>query len=420
MNDIQRRLSNAEIVGRTLPRLLRYVKFWTESDRTVADTPSTPGQWDLARALADELRSMGLADVELTGSCYVVARLPATSGRERAPVVGLMAHMDTASDVSGKDVKPLVHEAYDGKMIALAEGRSIDPAEYPDLGARVGDTIVTSDGTTLLGADDKAGVAEIMALAEHLIAHPEIEHGPLEIIFTPDEETGKGLPDFPRDLVRSSVCYTMDGGTQGELEAECFNAYKAAVVFSGRVIHLGTARGKMANAVTMAAVFVSMLPRSESPEATDGYYGYYCPLDIKGDAEKAVLEVFLRDFEEEGMRRRLAALEAFARATEAQFPGGSVAVKAELQYLNMKRKLDEHPQALELLLRAAETAGTKPFYKPIRGGTDGSRLTEMGIPTPNVFTGGHNYHSRHEWASAAEMVAAVETLVELVRLWARR
>jgi tripeptide aminopeptidase len=419
MNDIQRRLSNTEIVGRVLPRFLKYVRFWTESDRSIADTPSTPGQWELAKALAAELSEIGLSDVELTDHCYVIARLPASAGREKAPVIGFMAHLDTSSDVSGKDVKPVLTERYDGSPIRLAEGRALAPAEFPDLSGRIGDTIITSDGTTLLGADDKAGVAEIVAAAEHLLAHPEIEHGPLEFVFTPDEETGKGLPEYPRDRIRATACYTMDGGPQGELEAECFTAYKADVVFTGKVIHLGAARGKMANAVTMAASFVSMLPRSESPEATDGYYGYYCPLEIKGDPEKASVELYLRDFEQPSMDRRLAALEAFARAVEAQFPGGSVSVASKMQYLNMKRKLDQHPRVLELLLAAAQATGTDPFFKPIRGGTDGSRLTEMGIPTPNVFTGGHNYHSRYEWAGLGEMVAAVETILALVGLWAK-
>lgn len=420
MNDIQRRLSNTEISGRVLPRFLRYVQMWTESDRSIPDTPSTPGQWDLAKDLVAELRSFGIKSVELTDHCYVVARIPASAGCETAPVVGFMAHMDTASDVSGKAVKPRVIAEYDGKPIPLEDGRRIDPAEYPELAARIGDTIITSDGTTLLGADDKAGVAEIMAAVEHFLAHPEINHGPLEFIFTPDEETGKGLPEFPRDLIQATACYTMDGGPQGELEAECFTAYKAEVTFTGRVIHLGSARGKMANAVAMAASFISLLPRSESPESTDGYYGYYCPLDIKGDPEKTVVEVFLRDFEQSGMDRRLAALESFARATEAQFPGGTVRVASSLQYLNMKRKLDEHPLVIELLLKAAQAAGTDAFFKPIRGGTDGSRLTQMGIPTPNVFTGGHNYHSRHEWAGLGEMIAAVQTIIELARLWSSR
>ena len=422
MNDISRRLSKTELIDRLLPRFLRYVQVWTTSDRHISDTPSTPGQWDLAKTIEAELRALtGLpsgSEITLTDHCYVLARIPATKGKEKAPVVGFMAHLDTSSDVSGKDVKPLLFKNYDGKTITLAENRSIDPAAYPSLADRVGDTIITSDGTTLLGADDKAGVAELMAALEHFLVHPELEHGPLEFIFTPDEETGKGLPEFPRDLVRSVACYTMDGGDQGELEAECFTAWKADIEITGKVIHLGTARGKMANAVSMAAAYITMLPRSESPESTDGYYGYYCPLEIRGDLEKANLEVFLRDFDQVEMDRRVASLNTFARAVEAQFPGGKISVKPQMQYLNMKRKLDAEPRVLDLLVRAAQKAGVEPHFKPIRGGTDGSRLTEMGIPTPNVYTGGHNYHSRDEWAGLAEMVAATETLIELIRLWA--
>lgn len=419
MSDIRQRLANTELVNRILPRFIRYVEIWTTSDRHVAETPSTPIQWDLAKHLEVELRGIGLKEVDLTDHCYVIAHLPATPGYENAPVLGFMAHIDTASDVSGKDVKPQLAKDYEGGPIPLAEGRVLDPAEYPELLKRRGDTIITSDGTTLLGADDKAGVAEIVAAVEHLMAHPEIPHGPLELIFTPDEETGKGLPEFPKDLIRSTVCYTMDGGPAGELEAECFNAYKAKVRCVGSVIHLGSARGKLANAVTMAATYVAMLPRTESPEATDGYFGYYCPLEIKGDLEASEVEIFLRDFETSSMERRLEALEYFARATEAQFPGGRVEVQPSVQYYNMKRKLDQHPQVLELLLEAARAAGTNPYFKPIRGGTDGARLTEMGIPTPNIFTGGHNYHSRFEWAGLSEMVAATETILELVRLWAK-
>ncbi len=419
MSDTRQRLANAELVDRILPRFLKYVKVWTTSDRHIAETPSTPNQWELAKALEAELRTIGLSDVALTDHCYVLGRLPATAGYEQAPVIGFMAHVDTASDVTGKDVKPIVTADYGCRPIPLAEGRVLDPAEYPDLLKREGDTIISSDGTTLLGADDKAGVAEILAAVEHLVEHPEIPHGPIEVILTPDEETGKGLPEFPRDWLKASACYTIDGGPVGELEAECFTAYKVDVAFSGAVIHIGAARGKLANAVSMASHFVCMLPRSESPESTDGYYGYYCPMEIKGELEKANVELYLRDFEAAAMERRLAALEAFARATEAQFPGGKVEVKPTVQYYNMKRKLDQNPRVLDLLMEAAKATGTEPYFKPIRGGTDGSRLTEMGIPTPNVFTGGHNYHSRYEWAGLAEMVAATETIIELIRLWAK-
>jgi tripeptide aminopeptidase len=400
-----------------VPRFMNYVRYWTESDRHIAATPSTPGQWDLAKALRDELLGFGLTEVALTDHCYVIARLPPSPGKEAAPCVGFLAHIDTASDVSGRDVKPRLVRDYNGEKIELAGGLVLDPAKEPDLAAQRGRTIIHGDGSTLLGADDKAGVAEIMAAVEYLRGRPEIAHGPVEIIFSPDEETGKGLPDFPLHSLKSTACYTLDGGPMGELEAECFNAWKADVEFKGRVIHVGAARGILANAALMAATFATLLPRSESPEATDGYYGYYCPMEIKGDLESAGLEVFLRDFDSGNMERRVAALEAFAKTVEAQFPGGKVMVNAQPQYYNMKSKIDEKPETLDRLRQALENTGIEYRLKPIRGGTDGSRLTELGIPTPNIFTGGRNFHSRLEWVSVDEMCAACKTIIELIRRW---
>ncbi|MDR3193201.1 MAG: peptidase T [Treponema sp.] len=399
-----------------VPRFLRYVAYWTTSNRRVEETPSTPGQWELAKALTEELRGLGVNDVELTDHCYVIARLPGTKGKENAAVVGFMAHMDTAEDVSGKDVKARYVKSYDGEKIQLAGGLALDPKDDPDLAAHKGKGLIHADGTSLLGADDKAGIAEIMAVLEYLLRHPGIGHGPLEIIFTPDEETGKGLPEFPLDRIRSVACYTLDGGPLGELETECFNAYRAEISFKGKAIHIGTARGILANAVSMAAAYAAMLPRSESPESTDAYYGYYCPMEIQGSLESARLEVFLRDFDREGMRRRVSALEAFARAVEAQFPPGKVTVETRLQYLNMREKIEAQPELMGTLKRAFENAGVEPRLKPIRGGTDGSRLTELGIPTPNIFTGGRNYHSRLEWVSVPEMAAACRVLIELIKL----
>jgi tripeptide aminopeptidase len=400
-----------------VPRFVRYVRYWTTSDRRISDTPSTPGQWDLAKTLVQELRDLGLSQVELTDHCYVIARLPPSAGREQAPAVGFMAHLDTASDVPGKDVQPILERNYDGTRISLAGGLCLDPEADPDLAAHKGRDLIHSDGTTLLGADDKAGIAELMAALEYLVRHPDIPHGPVEIIFTPDEETGKGLPGFPLEQIRAAGCYTLDGGPLGELEAECFTAYKADIEFQGRAIHIGAARGILANAAAMAAGYAALLPRSESPEATDGYYGYYCPLEIRGDLETARLEVFLRDFENEGMNRRLAALECFARAIEAQFPGGTVTVKPQLQYLNMREKIEKRPEVMDLLRRAFDRAGVEARLKPVRGGTDGSRLTELGIPTPNIFTGGRQFHSRLEWVSVDEMAAACRVVIELIRLW---
>ncbi|MDR0708750.1 MAG: peptidase T [Spirochaetaceae bacterium] len=400
-----------------VPRFLTYVQIGTASEPHVEKTPSTASQRDLAGHLAGELRELGLEDVTLTDHCYVIARLPATPGREQAPVFGLLAHLDTSPDAPGNNVKPVLVRDYDGQKISLADGLSLDPDKENGLAAQKGRDIIHTDGTTLLGADDKAGIAEIMGAVEYLLAHPEIEHGPVEIIFTPDEETGKGLPEFPPDAIRSAACYTLDGGPAGELEIECFNAYWAEVQIRGKVIHPGTARGILVNAALMAAYFAAMLPRTESPEATDGYYGYYCLTAIKGNHEEASLELIIRDFDLETARRRVAALDSFTRAVEAQFPGGKVAVNIKPQYYNMRKKIEEKPLVMEKLKTAMENLGLAFTLKPVRGGTDGSRLTELGIPTPNIFTGGRNYHSRIEWLAVSEMKSACRLVIELARLW---
>jgi tripeptide aminopeptidase len=410
-------IDNEAMSRLVLPRFLRYVRYGTTSDRHAAATPSSPGQWELAKALAEELRGLGIAEVELTGHCYVIARLAPSPGREAAPALGFLAHLDTSSEVPGEGVNPQVAENYDGLPIEFPGGLRLDPVTDPDLATQKGATIVHTDGTTLLGADDKAGIAGIMAALEYLQGHPEIQHGPVEIVFSPDEETGKGLPEFPRGALKSRACYTLDGGPLGEFETECFNAWIGEVRFRGRSIHLGTARGVLVNAALMAAVYAAMLPRSESPEATDGYYGYYCPIEISGVPEEASLEILIRDFSREGARRRVEALGRFARAVEAQFPGGEVTVEAKAQYHNMREKIEERPEALEILKQAAANLGIPCRFKPIRGGTDGSLLTEMGIPTPNIFTGGRNYHSRLEWVSVPEMAAAARLVIELIRLW---
>lgn len=401
-----------------LERFIAYTSIGTQSDRHIEDIPSTPTQWNIAKKLERELKELGVREVDIDEHCYLIARIPASPGCESSPVIGLMAHMDTASDVPGAEVKPRVVRNYNGAALELSPGHTLDPAVYPDLGSHQGDTIIVTDGTTLLGADDKAGVAEIMTIVEELLKTPSRRHGPIEIFFTPDEETGKGMNLFPLSRVKSKACYTFDGGKAPEIEAECFTAYSVKAEFSGQVIHIGAARGKLANAVAMSSAFVSMLPRSESPESTDSWYGYFCPIEMSGSMEKATVEVYLRDFSAQGMERRIAAVKSFAAAVEAQFPLGKVELVIKKQYVNMKEKLDSHPEVLDKLSQAIRDAGAEPAFKPIRGGTDGSRLTEMGIPTPNVFTGGYNYHSRHEWASLAEMSLAVEAGLNLVRGWA--
>lgn len=419
MKDFSIQLERPYVPG-LVDRFLRYARIDTQSDRHIEEIPSTKTQWNLAKLLEHELKELGIAEVSLDDHCYLMARIPATKGREDMPAIGLMAHMDTASDVPGSDVKPRVIEHYDGKSVRLSTADTLDIADNPDLADHAGDTIIVTDGSTLLGADDKAGLAEIMTAVEWILAHPEIPHGPVELYFTPDEETGKGMNLFPLSKAKAVACYTLDGAKAAEVESECFTAYSVHAEFHGKVIHIGSARGKFANAVAMACHFAALLPRSESPEATDNWYGYYCPIEISGTMEKASLDLYLRDFTQEGMERRIAAVKAFAAAVEAQFPLGRVELTVKKQYLNMKEKLDQNPDVLALLEEAIRKAGAEPVSKPIRGGTDGSRLTEMGIPTPNVFTGGYNYHSRHEWASVGEMSLAVLTLVNLVELWGKK
>ncbi|MDR0503383.1 MAG: peptidase T [Treponema sp.] len=410
-------MNDREIEKLVVPRFLNFVRYDTESNRHCEETPSTQGQWDLAKILRDELLVLGLKNVRITSHCYVLAFLPASEGKETAPCIGFLAHMDTASDVSGKDVQPQYVRNYNGRKIKLADDLYLDPAKEPDLAAQRGKDIIHSDGSTLLGADDKAGIAEILGALEYLATNPSIKHGPVEIIFTPDEETGKGLPELPLGEIKSAACYTLDGGAMGEIETECFNAWKADIEFKGNVIHIGAARGILANAALMAASYAVLLPRSESPEATDGYYGYYCPMEISGDLESAALEVFLRDFDSENMKHKLSALETYAKTVETQFPGGRVIVKTWPQYYNMKSKIDEKPDVMKKLKTALDNLGIEWQLKPIRGGTDGSRLTELGIPTPNIFTGGRNFHSRLEWVSVSEMCAASKVVIELIRLW---
>jgi tripeptide aminopeptidase len=372
-----------------IERFCRYARICTTSDATKDYTPSTEGQWELAHLLEKELRGIGISDITLTEHCYLIANLPASPG-VKAPCVGFMAHLDTASDVSGLGVQPQLE-----------------------------DDIIRSDGTTLLGADDKAGIAVLVSAAEYFLTHEKAIHGPLQFIFTPDEETGRGLPCLPLELISCKACYTVDGGPEGEVESECFNAWAARARFTGTVTHLGDARGKLVNAALMAATFAAMLPRAESPEATDARYGYYCLLDIKGSLESAVCNLLIRDFDRKRGEERLEALSAFARAVEAQFPGGKVSLESSLQYRNMRDKIAENPRVMKLLLRAAEAAGLDVEQKAIRGGTDGARLTELGIPTPNIWTGGREFHSKSEWLSVDGMAAAYQTIVELVKLWSK-
>ncbi len=415
-------------------RFLRYVQINTTSDQHIEEIPSTSGQWDLLRMLQNELSELGVEDLSLDEHGYLIAKVPgrgagaegSSAGKGAAgghrpdgpPVIGLMAHVDTSGDMKGEGVKPQLHEEYDGTDIEIGNGYTLTVQDNPALAGYIGDTIITTDGSTLLGADDKAGVALIMTALKWMQEHPEIEHGPYEIIFTPDEETGKGMNLFPVKKLDSACCYTFDGGERGVIESECFNAYIAKISFTGNVVHLGDARGKLVNAVTMAGKYISMLPQNESPEATDGRFGYYAPFEISGGLDKAEFTVYLRDFEVEGMQHRIEMLHELARTVEGLYPGGSVEVHAKKMYTNMREHIAANPKIMDLLEEAIRQTGVEPQRTIIRGGTDGARLSEMGIPTPNVFTGGYNFHSRFEWASLSTMVEAVETAINLIRLWA--
>ncbi|MBP5451200.1 MAG: peptidase T [Treponema sp.] len=405
-------------------RFLRYVKICSQSDSSKADSgiqPSTECQWDMANLLSDELKALGLKDVQTTEHCYTYGRLSASPGMEGLPSICLLSHIDTVEEVSGKDVNPIIHENYDGKAIKLPYGNVLDPKEDKALAqaGREGDTIITSDGNTLLGADDKAGVSEIMTALEYFVSHPEEKHGDIEVIFSPDEETGHGMDNVPLNLLKSKCAYTVDGGHIGELETECFNAYKSDLVFTGKALHTGTARPNMINAINMLSSFVQLLPHHQMPETTDGRMGFYAPMEISGGMEKARITLFLRDFEDEGMKKRLSLVEELAEATANSY-GGKVEVKHTRQYINMKGILDQHPMVAQKLVQAYKNAGIEPVFPAIRGGTDGSRLTEMGIPTPNIFTGGHNFHSRSEWASLSQMVSAVKVLIQLTLQWTKK
>ena len=400
-----------------LTRFLRYVQVWTTSDSVSADSgcqPSTKNQFELAHLLESEMKSLGLKNVQVTEKCYVYGVLPASEGLENVPPFCLLAHIDTVEEVSGKNVKPQIHKNYDGSKIQLASGDVLNPETDAALAlaAENHETIISSDGTTLLGADDKAGVAEIMTAVACLAENPEIKHGPIEVCFSPDEETGHGMDNVPLNLIKSKYAYTVDGGHIGELETECFNAFKSEIVFTGVSTHTGSARGKLVNAISMASSFLTNLPRHEAPETTFGYEGFYAPMTIEGSIESAKVVLFLRDFDIKTMEKRKALVETLAESTALCFGGKSSVVHTQ-QYLNMKDGFKDRPDIIEKLVAAYKKAGVEPVLTPIRGGTDGSRLTEMGIPCPNIFTGGHNYHSRTEWASLEQMQKTVEILLNL-------
>jgi len=402
-----------------LERFLRYVTIDTRADEASSSCPSTPGQLELARMLVAELVALGVADADVDANGYVMATIPASPGLEHVPALGFVAHMDTSPEMSGTNVRPIVHERYDGRDIVLPDDPTavLRPADDPALAARVGDDIVTASGTTLLGADDKAGVAAIMAAAERLITSRDIEHGPVRICFTPDEEIGRGADRFDVARFDCAYAYTLDGGGRGELEYESFSADVLTVEFKGFNTHPGYAKGRMVNAIRVAADFIASLPRRElTPETTDGYQGYVHAYDVIASVDRTEVKVLLRDFVTAQLAMQKMLVEARAREAADAHPGCAVTVSVKEQYRNMREVLDRHPEIIERARLAMRRLGLEPVERPIRGGTDGSRLSFMGLPTPNLFAGEHNFHSRLEWVSAQDMDLAALVVVELARV----
>ena len=409
-----------ELAPDVLARFLRYVRIDTQSRRDRTSSPSTPGQLELGRVLAAELEQAGLEDVQLNEHGYVLATL-ASNGGAPGEVIGLIAHMDTSPDAPGHGVEPIVHRSYDGGVIELPrEGTVLDPAAMPELRDKVGHDVVTSSGDTLLGADDKAGVAEIMAGVAHLAAHPELPRPTLRVAFTPDEEIGEGATLFDIERFGARCAYTLDGSDLGELQDETFSAAEAIVTVRGVEVHPGQATGKLVNALRLAAQIVAALPSATlTPETTGDREGFIHPYELSGTPAKAEVRFIVRDFDDDLLERHVALLEQTARQVTATEPRARLDVSVREQYRNMRRVLSAVPNVTDSAEAAIRAEGIEPIRRPIRGGTDGSKLSEMGLPTPNIFTGGHEYHSVREWASVHDMAAAAAVVVRLAAVWSR-
>jgi tripeptide aminopeptidase len=398
-------------------RFLNYVSFDTQSDPSSETFPSTAKQLALLNALVEEMAAMGLSEVGIDAHGYATATLPATPGREDKPVIGWIAHVDTSPDLSGKNVRPQVIEHYDGTDIRLNDSVTMRVADFPELSHFRGHTLITTDGTTLLGADDKAGVAEILTAAEYLLAHPEIPHGTIRLGFTPDEEIGRGVDFFDVERFGARFAYTVDGSAEGELEYENFNAASARLIIQGCNIHPGYAKDRMTNALQVAWEFHTELPEAERPEHTEGYEGFFHLLSVYGTVERAEAEYIVRDHSRKRFEERKALMQNIAGQLNEKYGANTVALVLTDQYYNMKEKVEPFPEVIEKAKQAMREAGVVPVVKPIRGGTDGARLSYMGLPCPNLFTGGMNFHGRFECCSVQVMEKAVRTLTHLARLW---
>lgn len=403
-------------MSRVVERFLKYVKFDTKSDEESSTVPSTEEQLVLAKELGKELEEIGLSHVSVDENGYVMAVLPSNMDK-KVPTVGFIAHMDTSPDMSGTNVNPRFVENYDGEDIKLNEEVTLSPKDFPELKNYIGETLITTDGTTLLGADDKAGIAEIITAVEYLIEHPEIKHGTIKVGFTPDEEIGRGADHFDVERFDADVAYTLDGGAVGELEYENFNAAGAKVTIQGRNVHPGSAKNKMVNSVLIAGEFIASLPESETPQNTEGYEGFYHLNSINGDVEKTVLNYIIRDFDSESFENRKNTMKAIGEKLNKKY-GHRVKVEIRDQYRNMKEKIEPVMYVVDNAKKAMELAGVKSKVSPIRGGTDGARLSFMGLPTPNIFAGGLNFHGKYEYVPVSSMEKAVEVVLKIVEVYA--
>lgn len=402
-------------------RFLRYIGIDTQSDDNSETTPSTEKQFNLAKVLVEELKQLGLQDAAVDDKCYVMATLPANTDKA-VPVLGFIAHMDTAPDMPGVDIKPRIIEKYDGSDIVLNAGLKLvlSTTEFPELKDYIGQTLITTDGTTLLGADDKAGIAEIMTAVEYLVQHPEVKHGTIKIGFTPDEEIGRGVDHFDVKKFGADYAYTFDGGGIGELEYENFNAAGAKVFIQGRNIHPGYAKDKMLNAMLIAMELNAMLPVNERPEFTQDYEGFYHLIKMEGSVEKAMLQYIIRDHDNEKFDHKKAFITRVVEFMNQRYPEGTVTLEMKDQYYNMRSQVEPVFHIVETARKAMEELGIEPKVVPIRGGTDGARLSYMGLPCPNVFAGGHNFHGKFEYVSIDSMAKAAEVVLKIVELYTAR
>lgn len=404
-----------------IERFIRYVKVDTQSNEDIETCPSTPGQLTLANMLVKELNEIGMNDVSIDENGYVMATLPANTEKS-VPTIGFLAHVDTATDFTGKNVNPQIVENYNGKDITLNEPLHIvlSPAQFPNLANYTGHTLITTDGTTLLGADNKAGIAEIMTAMAYLIKHPEIKHGKIRVAFTPDEEIGRGPHKFDVKAFHADFAYTVDGGPLGELQYESFNAAAAKITFKGNNVHPGTAKAKMVNSAKIAMAFNSKLPQMEAPEFTEGYEGFYHLLSFTGDVEETKLYYIIRDHDKLQFQARKEKITALVEEFKSVYGQDSVILEMNDQYYNMKDKIEPVKYIVDIAHQAMENLGIEPIVEPIRGGTDGSQLSYMGLPTPNIFTGGENFHGKFEFISVENMIKATNTVIEICKLFEER